>query len=212
MDLTFRAATPADSDLLADLVLGEREQETTRVAMRLLDLSDIEKARHMLRSLWRSAENWKRSKLAVLDGHDAGVLQIGDSSIRITPGVVLSALRTVGPIALMRIPARLRIQQRVSPEKPERSCVVSEIHVAPDFRGRGIGMAMLAHAQDRALDDGFSLMTLHTLTTNPARRLYERFGFKADAELTDPDFERLTGAAGNVLYVKKIGNDAIAHS
>lgn len=212
MDLTFRPATAADSDLLADLVLGEPEQETTRVAMRLLDLSDFEKARHMLRRLWRAAENWKRSELAVLDGQDAGVLQIGGSSIRITPGVVLSALRTVGPMTLMRIPGRLRIQQRVSPQKPRGSCVVSEIHVAPDYRGRGLGLAMLARAQERAIAEGFGAMSLHTLTTNPARTLYERFGFEAVEELTDPEFERLTGAAGNVLYVKRIGGETTDHS
>jgi hypothetical protein len=48
-------------------------------------------------------------------------------------------------------------------------------------------------------------MALTTLTTNPARRLYERFGFEVSGEATDPEFERLTGAAGNVLYVKRLG-------
>ena len=207
MNLSFRPATGADSDLLADVVFGEPGQETTRVAMRLYGLTDAEKARELFRLLWGAAESWKLSELVLFDGEVAGVLATGgssSSSTRVTPGFVVAAVRNFGPFTLLRMSGRLRIQRRVTPEKPDGACVISEIHVKPEFRGQGLGQAMLAHAEERALAQGFGLMALHTLTTNPARTLYERFGFEIVAERTDAEFERLTGASGNVLFVKRI--------
>ena len=76
--------------------------------------------------------------------------------------------------------------------------------MAPGFRGRGIGGRLLAFAEAEAARTGHGQVALHTFTTNPARRLYERNGYRAVAEVTDPDFERRTGVAGNVLYVKDL--------
>jgi ribosomal protein S18 acetylase RimI-like enzyme len=204
MDVTFRRATSEDSDLLANLVLGEPEQETTRVGMALFGMRDFDEARGVFRMLWRAGESWRQSELAVLDGRPAGVIQTGRSSVRITPAVIFSALRAMGPATLLRMPSRLRIQGRVSPKKPEGAYVISEIHVAPDCRGRRIGEAMMAHAEADARKRRFPMMALHTLTTNPARSFYERLGFTVAAEATDPEFERLTGVKGNVLYVKQL--------
>ncbi len=205
MEPTFRKATAADSDLLADLVVGEPGQETARVGMALFGMRDIDEARRMIRMLWRAGGNWRESELAILDGRPAGVLQAGRSSIRIMPAIIFAALRALGPATLLRMPSRLRIQGRVSPEKPEGAYVISEIHVAPEFRGRKIGEAMMTHAEEDARKHEFPMMALHTLTTNPARSFYERLGFTVAAEATDPEFERLTGVRGNVLYVKRLG-------
>jgi len=204
METTFRKATKEDSDLLADLVLGEPEQETTRAAMALFGMHDFDEARRMFRMLWRAGENWRQSELAFVDGRPAGVLQIRGSSIRITPAIIFAALRALGPATLLRMPSRLRLQGRVSPEKPEGAYVISEIHVAPEFRGRKIGEAMMSHAEEDARKHEFPMMALHTLTTNPARSFYERLGFTVTDEALDDDFERLTGAKGNVLYVKRL--------
>ncbi len=204
MAITFRQATKEDSDLLADLVLGEAEQETTRVGMALFGMRDLDEARRMFRMLWQAGANWRQSELALVDGRPAGVLQTGRSSMRITPAVIFSALRAMGPATLLRMPSRLRMQGRVSPKKPEGAYVISEIHVAPEFRGRKIGEAMMAHAEEDARKHEFPMMALHTLTTNPARSFYERLGFAIAAEALDEDFERLTGAKGNVLYVKRL--------
>ena len=204
MDLSFRQATEADSDLLADLVLGDAEQETTRVAMRLYGITDIEQARSLFRLLWGAGESWKRSELVLFDDEVCGILTIGGSSTRITSGFIASAVRSLGLFTLLRAAGRLRLQRRVVPEKPGGACVVSELHVAPGFRGRGLGQRMLAHAEEGARAGGYAVMALHTLTTNPARRLYERCGYEAVAELTDAEFERLTGASGNILFVKRL--------
>ena len=76
--------------------------------------------------------------------------------------------------------------------------------MAPEYRRRGFGEAILGHAEEAARSRGFDVMALHTLATNPARRFYERCGFEAVAERRDPEFERITGASGNILFVKRI--------
>jgi [ribosomal protein S18]-alanine N-acetyltransferase len=56
---------------------------------------------------------------------------------------------------------------------------VNNLAVLPDYRGRGYGTALLAHALDEAAAHGAHRATLEVRRSNdPARRLYERFGFR----------------------------------
>jgi ribosomal protein S18 acetylase RimI-like enzyme len=203
MDVTFRRATSEDSDLIADLVFGEEGAEGRRVAAAVLGISDSERMRPMFRQVWRAAENWRQCDLLFVDSEPAGVLQTGSSSMKITPGVVLAAVRALGPLAL-RMPGRLGIMDRVAPKKPDGAFIISEIHVAEDYRGQGLGAQMMVRAEEQARAGGYAVMALHTRTNNPARHLYDRCGFEAATEATDPEFERLTGVSGNVLYVKRL--------
>ena len=51
--------------------------------------------------------------------------------------------------------------------------------VQKEFRGRGIGRALVAHSIDEARRLGFdALMFNLVFESNPARRLYERLGFE----------------------------------
>jgi hypothetical protein len=65
VDLGFRAATAAESDFLADTVFGDPSQETTRVAMALYGVENPERLRRLYRIIWRGAENWKNTELAI---------------------------------------------------------------------------------------------------------------------------------------------------
>ena len=51
------------------------------------------------------------------------------------------------------------------------------IGVLESARGQGAGSAMLDHLLDRARKTGYAAMSLSVDRHNPARRLYERFGF-----------------------------------
>jgi len=190
--------------LLADLVLGEEQQVTTQVAMRLYGIERFDLARALFRVSWRGAENWRLSVIAEQGSEAVGMLQTGMSSIKVTPAVVWGLLRALGPVALLRLPRRLRIQRRVSPAKPPGAYVVAEVHVAPAFRGHGFGEAILEYAEADARRRGFREMALHTLTINPARRLYERCGFEVTETRVDAEFRRITGADGNILLVKQL--------
>jgi len=204
MGITFRKATAADSDLVADLVFGETGGEGRRVAAAVFGIGNSERLRPLFRRVWRAAENWRQSELLFVDGEPAGILQTGSSSMKITPGVILAAVRALGLRAL-RMPGRLGIMDRVAPKKPDGAFIISEIHVAEEHRGRGLGATIMERAEEQARAGGHTLMALHTRTDNPARRLYERCGFEEAGEATDPEFERLTGVRGNILYVKRLG-------
>jgi GNAT superfamily N-acetyltransferase len=134
-------------------------------------------------------------------------VQLGESATRVTPGVAAAALRAIGVRALLARKA-LRLAARVAPTYPDGAFIVSELHVDPAYRGQGVGAGLLAFAETEAVRTGCRQIALHTFTTNPARSLYERSGYRAVGDVTDAAFERRTGVAGNVLYVKDLTEQA----
>jgi len=55
------------------------------------------------------------------------------------------------------------------------ACYLEDLFVAPKFRGRGYGRALIADLVDRARAKGRSRLYWHTRASNPARRLYDEF-------------------------------------
>lgn len=53
---------------------------------------------------------------------------------------------------------------------------IMDIVLAPPFRGKGVGTALLRELMDEAHSSGRSL-SIHVEVQNPARSLYERLGF-----------------------------------
>lgn len=61
------------------------------------------------------------------------------------------------------------------------NCHISDLAVAPDREGRGIGQALLAHAEDWAREHHCHLVTLAVFPGNErARELYEANGYATD--------------------------------
>ncbi|MDP7573186.1 MAG: GNAT family N-acetyltransferase, partial [Myxococcota bacterium] len=55
---------------------------------------------------------------------------------------------------------------------------IHDLAVLPEWRGRGVGRALLAAAEDRARQRGCCKLTLEVQDSNRrALQLYERFGF-----------------------------------
>lgn len=65
-------------------------------------------------------------------------------------------------------------------ESPER-IRVENIELLPAHQNRGIGTALLVSVQQRAAGRNLPV-TLQVLKVNPARRLYERLGFRLTGE------------------------------
>lgn len=65
---------------------------------------------------------------------------------------------------------------------------IHDLAVTPSFRGRGIGEQLLMAVQRKAKKLNCCRLTLEVRKDNPARRLYERFGFEED----DPQMWFLT--------------------
>lgn len=69
---------------------------------------------------------------------------------------------------------------------------VADLVVAAEARGRGVGTTLLAAAEDWARRHGYPFLTLNVFATNePARAVYEKVGFAADAvryvKVLEPD-------------------------
>jgi GNAT superfamily N-acetyltransferase len=60
------------------------------------------------------------------------------------------------------------------------ACYLEDLFVAPKFRGRGCGRALIADLVDRAKANGWSRLYWHTRASNPARRLYDEFATADD--------------------------------
>ena len=67
----------------------------------------------------------------------------------------------------------------------EGEAYVQHIAVSAHARGQGVGTKLLDWCEATAKARGARTLSLHVLRGNPAKRLYERFGFVVTAENTD---------------------------
>jgi ribosomal protein S18 acetylase RimI-like enzyme len=64
---------------------------------------------------------------------------------------------------------------------PEKHGHISDIIVAPNGEGRGVGKALMAAAEEWGRNNGFKYLTLNVFKNNTrARRLYEKLGYGED--------------------------------
>jgi GNAT superfamily N-acetyltransferase len=71
-----------------------------------------------------------------------------------------------------------------------RSWILNDLYVAPAFRGRGVGRALLERARTHAEETGAGGMSLATQRTNAtAQRLYEAMGWVRDEEFFHYELE-----------------------
>jgi ribosomal protein S18 acetylase RimI-like enzyme len=201
--LTFRRANPGDTNRIAEIIAGEPGQEAIGVVGNADQARAFEMA--MVR-LPKSPIGWERTVVTELDGEIVGIVQAGGhlGGFKISPWLVYLALHEFGPLGILRILPRFRARARVQPKTPDGAFHIAELDVAPAFRNRGIGGALLDHAEAEARESGYAQMSLTTTTINPARRLYERHGFSVIQTLTDTDYERYTGIEGRHLMVKEL--------
>ena len=201
--LTFRKAVPGDTNRIAELTAGEPGDE--EIGM----FGDAEKARKFAMAVVRlpnSPIGWERTVLAELDGKVVGMVQFGSDTpgARSTLWLTYLALLEFGPVGILRLLPRMRARRRVQTKAPEGAFNVSQIDVDPEYRNRGIGAALMEYAEAQARAGGYREMSLSTSTSNPARRLYERRGFRVIETKTDKAFERYTGVEGRLQMAKEL--------
>jgi ribosomal protein S18 acetylase RimI-like enzyme len=200
--LTIRSATSADTPRIVNLIARPAGQEAIAIA------GCEEAALKMavtVASLADGPQSWQHSTVAELNGKVVGLIQngTGEEAFRVTPGLVLDVLRIFG-VGIVSVYGRYRARLRVNPDIPMGTYYISELHVDPDYRNRGIAGALLDHAEREARERELPKMSLMTTTINPARRLYERKGYRVVETKTDRLYERYTGIAGRHLMVKEL--------
>jgi GNAT superfamily N-acetyltransferase len=81
--------------------------------------------------------------------------------------------------------------------KGQTGMFLEDLFVEPDLRGTGIGVAMLRHLAEIAVDRGYNVIEWRVLNHNAASiRFYERLGAPRDNQW---QVRRLTGNALNTL-------------
>jgi len=146
--------------------------------------------------------------VAVIDGAVVGVMDCGNQyAVRATTASFLRLLprllRIVGP-ATPRALYGMWLRQRVQFEAVPDAFAIAELYVDERVQNRGIGGRLLQHAEELAHSNGSSVMCVETGITNPARRLYERQGYRVVATKADLGYERMTGSPGRILMVKDL--------
>ncbi len=120
-------------------------------------------------------------------------------------GIVARAgVDALGVLGALRSARRSLARLKVNLSAPEGGVHLVELQVAPEHRNRGVGALLLRRVDDYAAEQRAAHISLTTAIENPARRLYERNGYRVTGQKTDPRYERITGSAGRVLMVKEI--------
>ncbi len=76
----------------------------------------------------------------------------------------------------------------INPEMPNLFAGIDDVFVLSEYRGKGIGEAMIKHSITMAYPKT-PVVKLHVLTTNPATSLYRKLGFVAGPSFTDMKYK-----------------------
>ena len=145
--------------------------------------------------------------VAQMDGRVVGALNLSGRRERLRDlwGQLRIMLRGVGPLYTLRAALGLALLHEDSiGSEGEDTAYVSDVAVAADFRGRGIGWRLLESAEGWAQAHGKESLSLHVVVSNRARHLYERFGFRLEKRIEEWLAERLFGIRAWLYMVKPL--------
>jgi ribosomal protein S18 acetylase RimI-like enzyme len=202
--VSLRQAAPDDVTALADLQFVEPSREAVVLAG-----GSTAGARRFQEELLR----WSLAAGAIVlvaevEGEPAGFALVSTGGGDIPPlrQVAGMAVRALGVPRALRAGARAVTRLRVDLRPPPGGTHLVELQVHPARRGAGIGGLLLDAVEARARAAESPHLSLTTGAENPARRLYERHGFRLAGERSDARYERLTGIPGRVLLVKDLAS------
>jgi ribosomal protein S18 acetylase RimI-like enzyme len=155
------------------------------------------------------AASFEVCAVAEVDGELAGVIAwfpVAEGDERARRFVSLTAPR-VPPWRWPALLRHLRAAGLVSPQPPPEMLYVDALAVEPSFRRRGVARALLAHAEQAALDRHLAGVALDTgLHNEPARALYAATGFHEQDVRRAPSARvaAAIGGPGFVSYHKRL--------
>lgn len=88
---------------------------------------------------------------------------------------------SLGASILTRVDGSLAGVAIIEPRSWNKTMLIWEFHISPDFRRRGIGKAMMNHIDNQGRMLGFRIMTCEVQNTNvPALDFYRSAGFELE--------------------------------
>jgi ribosomal protein S18 acetylase RimI-like enzyme len=118
-------------------------------------------------------------------GYLARIADVSERAARTTIVVAVDGERIVGS-ATLELTAR--VEEPEDPPLRPHEAHIRMLGVDPSARGSGIGTLLMAACERLAIDEGKTLMTLHTTRRmRAAQRMYERLGYVRDEDRVFPD-------------------------
>jgi ribosomal protein S18 acetylase RimI-like enzyme len=111
-------------------------------------------------------------------------------------------LREVGLLATLR--SVMGVVLMNDDVVPADEAYISELAVAQDCRGQGLGTLLLNHVAAWARSAGRRRLSLHVAISNPACRLYQRAGFRLERREDARLARRLFGIEAWLFMVKPL--------
>ncbi len=103
---------------------------------------------------------------------------------RVRPDLQTGALELFVARNSGRVLGTVQLIPAAMPNQPHRADV-AKLLVHPKARRRGLGGALMAALQDRAIQLGRTLLVLDTRSSDPSRILYQNMGFQIAGEIPD---------------------------
>ncbi len=176
--IQIRSAAPADSRVAASLIHLSMGEE----ADWLFGLEKKYPTDTVLASLFQRKGNrlgYDLCWVAEVDGRAVGLILAypGKRLRRLDFHTGQGLIRIFGLAATLRLVRRLSVYGNLMEAKADEM-YISNLAVSPEMQGRGIGTALLSHADALARSHRLPKCSLLVTFDNPARRLYERSGYR----------------------------------
>lgn len=205
MDIQIRSARPEDAPFLAwvilisgrahvqrgiwEVILGGTEEESLTFLQQL----SVSNTPHLFHHSCFLIAEVDGHPVAGLGGYDPRVL--GYTALRQAVVEVSQKMGFSGPDE-----GAMKRSERVLcciPEEVEGAWIIDSVATVPEFRRKGIVGRLLEEILEKGKQQGFRLAQINMYIGNvPARRAYEKHGFKVIDEKRHPYFEAEIGSPG----------------
>jgi GNAT superfamily N-acetyltransferase len=198
-DVAIRPARADEGDTVAELLYE------TAGGMYDLFAGGRERAGRILRAAYAregSSASRETVSLAEVGGRVAGAMAafpVVEGDERARAFLRLTLMRTP-PWRWPRTLRVFRLGGRLTPPAPADALYVDALATDPDFRRRGVALALLDSAERSALAAGLNVLALDTAETNQAAQaLYEGFGMERSGSS-----QAIGEIPGAIAYVKRL--------
>ncbi|MEW6094468.1 MAG: GNAT family N-acetyltransferase [Chloroflexota bacterium] len=212
--IRIRAAIPADSPAAAALIHLSMGEEADWVFGR----GNSTSTDTVLAGLFQRKGNHFSHDLcwvAEMDGRVVGALVAypGRRRRNLNLRTGLHLLQVIGLAATFRLVNKLPRYGNLM-EAAADEFYVSNLAVVPNMQGRGIGASLLSHADTQALSHRLPKCSLLVTFDNPARRLYERSGYRIvhSYPIHHPAIAHGSGGFHRMVKVLKPAAEAEGHA